>query len=552
MGKILVRVDGSCIPNPGKMAVGVVVYQDGELLKKVNEIVGIGTNNIAEYQAVIRGLEEVKDRPADTIEFYCDSQLLVKQLNRQYKVKSHKIVPLYQKIQELLRQIKAPVFFIWNRREENRLADHLARKLLIKEEQNKRIIASNELIVSQEGNRFLVKSQKSEKIYHVNLQIPECDCYDFQNHCRQWNLECKHIVAARKYLKTREDQTKKNGGSGYQRLQVLILSKMVNQKVWMELFERFNIERKLPVDIVFPNHSKEIIKQKITKADIIVGGELTESDLLIAKKLKLFQVPFAGVDKLDLEVFKKFPNVTVCNVHGNRFAVSEHAFALLLALTKNLINSDRDLRTGKWYGFITKEPTIQLYGRNIGIIGLGAIGVEIAKKAISFGMNVYAIKRLAQKEEDLKKKYGLTFLGIPEELDYVIEHSDFIIITVPLTPKTENMFDESKLMKMKGKYLINIGRGRVVNEEALYNSLRCGCLAGAAIDAWYQYPDKDYPEKLPSQYPFQELDKVILSPHNAGYSDKAIEENIFSVYKNISKIFHGEQPDNKINLTEGY
>jgi ribonuclease HI len=99
MSKLLVRVDGSCIPNPGKMAVGVVIYKDGSLIKKVNEIVGKGTNNIAEYNAVIRGLEEVTDIPAEKIEFYCDSQLVVKQLNKQFKVKNKKIAGLYQRIQ---------------------------------------------------------------------------------------------------------------------------------------------------------------------------------------------------------------------------------------------------------------------------------------------------------------------------------------------------------------------------------------------------------------------------------------------------------------------
>jgi len=129
MSKLLVRVDGSCIPNPGKMAIGIVIYQDGNLLKKVNEMIGRGTNNIAEYRAVIKGLEEIKNIPAQTVEIYCDSQLVVKQLNKQFKVKNKKIILLYQRIQELLNEIKSPVFFIWNRREENQLADNLARKL---------------------------------------------------------------------------------------------------------------------------------------------------------------------------------------------------------------------------------------------------------------------------------------------------------------------------------------------------------------------------------------------------------------------------------------
>jgi ribonuclease HI len=118
MSKLLIRVDGSCIPNPGKMAIGIVVYRDGEILKKVNEIIGHGTNNVAEYLAVIRGLEEIKNIPAESVEFYCDSQLVVKQLNKQFQVKNKKIISLYQRIKKLLKEIQVPVFFIWNRREE--------------------------------------------------------------------------------------------------------------------------------------------------------------------------------------------------------------------------------------------------------------------------------------------------------------------------------------------------------------------------------------------------------------------------------------------------
>jgi phosphoglycerate dehydrogenase-like enzyme len=114
------------------------------------------------------------------------------------------------------------------------------------------------------------------------------------------------------------------------------------------------------------------------------------------------------------------------------------------------------------------------------------------------------------------------------------------------------MIDEKMLKLMAGKYLINVARGRVVDEKALYDHLKKGNLAGAAIDTWYQYPDQENPERLPSQYAFHELPNVILSPHNAGYSDKALEENIYRVYQNIARIFHGQEPEDKINLEEGY
>lgn len=546
MSKILLRVDGSCIPNPGNMAIGIVIYRDGQLWKKINEIIGKGTNNIAEYCAVLRGLEEIKDIPADSIEFYCDSQLLVKQLNGQFKVKNSRIIPLYERIQKLIKEIKVPIYFIWNRRENNQLADQLARKILIKEEKNKRATASRDLMVEEKENHFLVYNKKNKKVHRVNLAIPECDCYDFENNCRKWNLECKHIIAVRQYLQ------EKPLPNNNKKMKILIFSKMVSESKWLELLEEYNQKDHLPIEIIFPAQESLMLAQQLAKVDVIVGGELGEFELSQAKRLKLFQIPFAGVDKQNLEVFKKYPQVAVCNTHSNSNAVSEHALCLLLALVKNLINNDRDLRQGKWHGFITGEPTIQLHGKNLGIIGLGSVGLEIVKRVKVFGMKIYAIKRVIKEEEELDKKYDLTFLGTSDQLDYVITHSDFIIITLPLTPKTKNMINDRLLNLMKGKYLINVGRGKVIDEKALYYHLKKGTLAGAAIDTWYQYPDRNHPEILPSQYPFHKLSNVILSPHNAGYTDKAIEENILAVYNNIKKIYYGQEPEDRINLIEGY
>ncbi len=551
MVKLLIRVDGSCIPNPGNMAIGVVIYRDGQLWKKINEIIGQGTNNIAEYSAVIRGLEEIKGIPSHSVQFYCDSQLIVKQLNGQFKVKNKKMIPLYEKIQELVKEIKAPVFFIWNRRENNQMADHLARKLLLKEEQNKRALASQNLTVEDKGDHFLIQNKQNKKIYRVNLSLPECDCYDFENNCRKWNLECKHIVAARKFVQDREKEKSNDKGIA-EKMKVLIFSKMVKTEKWSELLEKYNKYDNLPLELIFPHSDSKELNKQLATAEVIVGGELGEVELNKAKKLKLFQIPFAGVDKQNLEVFKNYDDVVVCNTHGNSDAVSEQAFSLLLALAKNLLNNDRDLRQGIWHGFVTGEPSIQVKGKSLAIIGLGAIGLEIAKRALAFGMKVYAIKQTIKKEEKLEQKYGLTFLGTPDQLDYVIAQSDFIIIALPLTTKTENMIDDRILELMKGKFLINIGRGKVIDEKALYYHLKNGTLAGAAIDTWYQYPTREIPERLPGQYPFQELNNIIMSPHNAGYTDKSIEENILQVYENIKRVFYGEEPKNRVDLEEGY
>ncbi|MBA7550591.1 Glyoxylate/hydroxypyruvate reductase B [subsurface metagenome] len=129
----------------------------------------------------------------------------------------------------------------------------------------------------------------------------------------------------------------------------------------------------------------------------------------------------------------------------------------------------------------------------------------------------------------------------------MIKESDFIVVAVPLTRETKGLIGGEELNLMKEKYLINISRGIVINEEALFESLKEGNLAGAAIDTWYQYPTSRQKEILPSKYDFHKLDNVVMSSHAAGYTDRALEENIKSVFNNIVKIYYGEEPENQVD-----
>jgi len=146
----------------------------------------------------------------------------------------------------------------------------------------------------------------------------------------------------------------------------------------------------------------------------------------------------------------------------------------------------------------------------------------------------------------------LAFLGEKKDLEKVIKESDFIVVAVPLTKETSGLFGEKELKLMKRKYLINISRGTVINEGALFKSLKEGNLTGAAIDTWYQYPSLEQKEMLPSKYDYQKLNNVVMSPHTAGYTDRALEENIKSVFDNIVKIYYGEEPENQIDIELEY
>ncbi|MBU4047753.1 reverse transcriptase-like protein, partial [bacterium] len=401
MSKILMKVDGACYPNPGNMGIGIVIYRDGVLLKKISEAIGYGTNNIAEYKALIRGLEEVKEINTERIDIYCDSQLVVKQLNRKYKVKNKGIIPLFNKVNEICQTIPGKIYFIWDRRDNNFVADGLAKRSISEEEISKRGKSAKDLKVEQKDDYFLVSSSKPGKYYKVDINIPQCECMDFLRRARKLKLECKHIMAVRNFLQEAE---RKSETKNRPKMKILVLSRMVKPQVWEKEFNELNKKAKLNLEFIIPEaEGKGVIKKYLKEVEVTIGGTFTKEDLEQAKKLKLIQIPFAGVDKLDFDLYRDYQDIYICNIHTNRAAVAEHAFSLILALAKNIVTNDRDLRMGKWHGFSTKEPTIQLQGKSLGIVGLGSIGWEIAKIGHTLGMKVFALKRKIE-EKDLEKK----------------------------------------------------------------------------------------------------------------------------------------------------
>ena len=407
MSKILMKVDGACYPNPGNMAIGIVIYKDGELLKKISEAIGYGTNNIAEYKALIRGLEEIKKINPERIDVYCDSQLVVKQLNKKYKVKNKGIIPLFNRVEEIIRTIPGKIYFIWDRRDNNFVADGLAKRALTEEEIRKRKKVAKDLKVERKTDYYLVSSSKPGKYYKVDMNIPQCECIDFLRRARKLKLECKHIMAVRTFL---QEVKRKREIENRPKMKIMVLSKMVKPQVWEKTFNELNKKAKLNLEFIIPKtDERETIEKYLKQVEVAIGGTFNKEDLKQAKKLKLIQIPFAGVDKLDFSLYKNYPEIFICNVHANKNAVAEHVFALILALAKNIVTNDRDLRLGRWHGFSTKEPTVQLQGKSLGIIGLGSIGWEIAKVGHTLGMKVFALKRKIE-EKDLEKKNILEFL----------------------------------------------------------------------------------------------------------------------------------------------
>lgn len=267
----------------------------------------------------------------------------------------------------------------------------------------------------------------------------------------------------------------------------------------------------------------------VVDADIIVGGKLTRELLERARRLELIIVPFAGISHLPLDLITE-RNVRVANCHGNAKYVAERTAAMILAFYGNIIKYHNDLRENRWHGFWVgrglDDTWESIEGKTAAIIGAGHIGGFIAPFLSVFGVRVVGYKR--RRVETLPEHYEDMYY----DLDEAIQAAEIIIVALPAGPQTTALFDARRLATMQGKLLVNIGRGSIVEEKALFEALRSGTLRGACIDTWYKYPHNST-VGAPSDYPFGELDNVVLSPHAAGFTEQSARNNLREAMQNL-------------------
>ncbi len=282
--------------------------------------------------------------------------------------------------------------------------------------------------------------------------------------------------------------------------------------------------------------------REIEDAEVLFAYRISEKVAEKAERLKWIQSPFVGVDSLMHEAIREKGVVITCSRGIHYSQASDHTFALILAFARKLpeLFMDQKNRVWKVRHPIPFHPLDELAGKTLGIIGLGSIGREIARKGKCFGMKVIGIRKTRKDVEWVDE------IHTPENLDLVLQNSDYLVLCVPATAETTNLIGERELKKMKNSaYLINIARGDVVDEKALIRALREKWIAGAAIDVTVEEP-------LPSGSPLWELDNLIITPHVAGsspyYWDRAVE--IF--VENLKRFIRGEELVNVVDWERGY
>ncbi len=289
--------------------------------------------------------------------------------------------------------------------------------------------------------------------------------------------------------------------------------------------------------------SHEAIAGLLAAADVFVGAEV-KAEWLAGNPatLQLVQSVGAGYDGVALDALPY--GCAVCNVYGHERAVAEHAFMMMLVLQKQLFASHAALRKGDW-GWSNRIQS-ELRGRSLLVLGLGAIGREIVRWGRFFDMEVSALTRTPSMER--AQQAGLKEVGGLECLDDALPRADFVVIALPGLPETRDLIGERQLSFMKPTaFLINVGRGPVINEAGLFAALQQHKIAGAGIDVWYQYPQPNE-SKLPSTFAFHELDNIVMTPHNGGYTHETMQHRWAAIAENLRRLSEGEPLLNVVYL----
>jgi phosphoglycerate dehydrogenase-like enzyme len=299
----------------------------------------------------------------------------------------------------------------------------------------------------------------------------------------------------------------------------------------------------IPCEIV--SGDEAAILHQLGDADVLVSMTFTKEMATAAPSLRLVQVPGAGLDRIDRAQLR--PGLALANAYGHEAGIAEYVFGTMIALSRALQRLDQKLRAGRWesqWSVGAPAPPLwpELAGKTLGILGFGHIGEALARRAHAFDMKVCAVRRQAQSDVP----QGLMFVGGPERLDELLGVSDYLAITLSLSPETRGLIDARRLNLMKpSAYLINVARAEIIDEWALYDALAGGRLAGAAIDVWYRYPTSAG-STAPATAPFHSLNNVIMTPHVSGWTEGMLEARASLIATNIERTARGEAPLNAI------
>lgn len=264
--------------------------------------------------------------------------------------------------------------------------------------------------------------------------------------------------------------------------------------------------------------------------DFLIAGKASRALIEAAPKLKLIQAPGVGYDGIDLAAAAERGVPVAIAVCGNPDEVAEYALMSMLAVSRRLVELDRALRGGKWMMWDRRLASFNLKGKTLGVVGLGRIGREVARRAAGFDMRV----------QYCDPNVSAPYPRLP--LEELLATSDYVSLHVPLTPETRGMLSRGRIGCMKpGSILINTSRGEVVDEGALIDALREGRLAGAGLDVFEREPPV-------VSNPLLAMDNVVVTPHVASGTLDALRVKARHYAENMRRVLDGREPLDCIQL----
>jgi len=297
---------------------------------------------------------------------------------------------------------------------------------------------------------------------------------------------------------------------------------------------RFFAFPELPTDGTLPG--------ELRRADVVVASSFAEPMVQAASRLKLLHATGAGVDSFCLSALNA--HTTVANAYFHGPAISEYVMMMVLALSRDLLKMDSLFRRGMWFGswIWGTAPPAEIQGQTLGLIGYGHIGKELAARASAFGMRL----RVISAHPPARKPPHIEVYEGPGGLRDLLKASDYVVLACPLNAQTRGLIGPRQFGWMKRTAsLINVARGPVVDEAALYDVLRTHRIHGAAVDVWYRYPAENRTFR-PSRFPFHKLDNIIMTAHVSGWM-KGTRENRFQlIAANIDRLAAGQPLHNVV------
>jgi len=308
-----------------------------------------------------------------------------------------------------------------------------------------------------------------------------------------------------------------------------------------QVADRVRARLRIPCEVTLTDDRETVAR--LGDIDVLVSMAFTREMAVAAPRLRLVQVPGAGLDRIDRGALA--PGTALANAYGHDVGIAEYVIGAMLAVTRTFCRVDADLRRGRWDSVWSGAPGPlwpELAGKTLGIIGYGRIGQAVARRALAFDMDVLAIRRDASRPDP----HRLAFLRGPAALDEVLGRADYLALTLALTPDTRGLIGAPQLARLRPTaVLVNVARGEVVDEDALYDALHRRVIAGAALDVWYRYPSGEAPTH-PGHRPFHELPNVLMTPHVSGWTEGMMDARAGVIAENIHRTARGEAPVNHI------